>query len=188
MEGFESAKADRRRFLSAVVLVLLVGVLAPPVVNAAAKAISVKKVKQPVKVVDTKGGEIESTAIPPLGTSQGEGSSGALAVRTFAGGGGLIGAGNCGPGPNTLTVTANPDRKLTALIVTGSNAQINVAVGAPLNIPSITTLRTDATNENVFIGLGNGLTVTPAPLTFSCDSPFEPGSSSGDTQFVVLGQ
>lgn len=188
MEGFESAKADRRRFLSAMVLVLMVGVLAPPVVDAAAKAITVKKVKQPVKLADTKGGEIESTAIPPLGTSQSPGSSGALAVRTFAGGGGLIGAGNCGPGPTSVTVGANTDRKLTALIVTGSNAQINVEVGPPLNFASITTFRTDPTNEFAFIGLGNGLTVSPAPLIFSCDSPFEGGTSSPDTQFVILGQ
>jgi len=88
---FESARGERRRFMGAAVLVLMVGILAPPAVQAAAKAITVKKVKQAVKVVDTSGDEVESEAIPPLGTTQAPGSGGALAVRTYAGGGGLLG-------------------------------------------------------------------------------------------------
>jgi hypothetical protein len=186
MEGLDSARADRRRFLAAIVLVLMVGLLAPPVVQAAARATNVRAVKKPVKIADTKNGEIDSESIPPLGTSQAPGSSGAVAVRTFAGGGGLLGAGNCGAGPTSVNIAANTDRKITAIIITGSGALINVAVGAPLNIPSILTLRTTAGNSNTFIGLGNGLTVTPSPLTFSCTGPF--GASSADTQFVLLGQ
>jgi hypothetical protein len=182
MEGSDTARADRRRFFAAAALILMVGLLAPPVVQAAARAVNVKAVKKPVKISDTRGGDIDSDAIPPLGTSQAPGSSGAIAVRTFAGGGGLLGAGNCGPGPSSVTIGANPQRKVTALIVTGSDAAINVAVGAPLNIPSIATFRTSPTNENVFIGLGNGLSVTPAPLTFAC------AGASADTQFVLLGQ
>lgn len=43
---------------------------------------------------------------------------------------------------------------------------------------------TVSAGEEVFIGLGNGLTVVPSDLNFSCANP----SSGNDTKFVLLGQ
>lgn len=188
MDIFESARGERRRFMAAAVLVLMVGILAPPAVQAAAKAITVKRIKQAVKVGDTTGDPIESQAVPPLGTSQAPGSAGALAVRTFAGGGGLLGLGECtgapAPGP-TLTVGANPERKVTALIITSDGSGTGtVSVAAPAVLPNPLTVAdftVNASNPNEFIGLGNGLTVTPSDLVFTC-------SGGGNVKFAVLGQ
>jgi hypothetical protein len=177
----ESARGERRRFMAAAVLVLMVGILAPPAVNAAAKAIKVKVVKRPVKVVDTTGDPIESSAIPPMGSTQSPGSAGALAVRTFAGGGALLGAGVCG-GP-ALTLQPSTTSKVTAIIITGTDGIVDIqAPGLPGVPPGYQFLqfRVTADNPNVFVGLGNGLTVHPAPLQFTCTGP--------SARFVVLGQ
>lgn len=188
MDIFESARGEHRRFIGAAVLVLMVGILAPPAVSAAAKAITVKKVKQPVKVADTTGDKIDSQAIPPLGTSQAPGSEGALAVRTFAGGGGLLGLGECTPAPApgpSLTIGANPQRKVTALIITSDGSGTGtVSVAAPAVLPNPLTVAdftVNASNPNELIALGNGLTVTPSDLVFTC-------SGAGNVKFAVLGQ
>lgn len=190
MDIFESARGERRRFMAAAVLVLMVGILAPPAVQAAAKAITVKRIKQAVKVGDTTGDPIESQAVPPLGTSQAPGSAGALAVRTFAGGGGLIGLGDCNSGTpiaGSLTVAANPDRKVTAIIITGDDT-LDGAIGvqAPTIVPGgyrVVSFKVGA-GTNEFVGLGNGLTVTPSDLVFTCDTE----AAGNDTKFVLLGQ
>ena len=191
MDIFESARGERRRFMSAAVLVLMVGILAPPAVNAAAKAIKVKVVKKPVKVVDTTGSAIDSQAIPPLGTTQAPGSSGALAVRTYAGGGGLLGLGDCNTGTDpsigaSVNIAANPERKVTALLMTGDDVSPGVII---IQAPAVTgpypVLQfTVEPGEEVFIGLGNGLTITPSDLVFTCATP----GAGNDTKFVILGQ
>ncbi len=194
MDIFESAHGERRRFMAAAVLVLMVGILAPPAVQAAAKAITVKKVKQAVKVVDTSGDEIESEAIPPLGTTQAPGSDGALAVRTYAGGGGLLGLGDCNTANDpsiaaSLTVGANVDRKVTAIIITPDTVDTAaIAVTAPavtgLYPPLVFHTDPAVSLDAQFIGLGNGLTVTPSDLVFTCATT----GAGNDTKFVVLGQ
>lgn len=190
MDGHDSARADRRRFFSAVVLVLMVGILAPPVVEAAAKAITVKRVKQPVKITDTTGGAIDAEVVPPLGTSLAPGSSGAIAVRTFAGGGGLWGLGDCNTGtpvPGSFTVPAGSTNRVTAIIITGDDASdAAIGVQAPTVVPGgyrVVSFNAPA-GTNDFVGLGNGLTVSPSELVFSCDTP----GAGVDAKFVVLGQ
>ena len=88
------------------------------------------------------------------------------------------------PGP-TLTVGANPNRKVTALIITSDGSGTGqVSVAAPAVLPSPLTVvdfTVTAENPNEFIGLGNGLTVTPSDLVFTC-------SGAGNVKFAVLGQ
>jgi hypothetical protein len=179
--------------MAAAVLVLMVGILAPPAVQAAAKGIVVKNVKKPVKLADTTGDPLESQAIPPMGSTQSPGSAGALAVRTFAGGGALLGAAACAPASNQLTIQPGETKKVTAIIITGRGSQgVILDVQAP-GLPGVPPgykfleFRAGDSNPNVFIGLGNGLTVHPAPLQFTCNNQGTfPADGSG--QFVVLGQ
>ncbi len=178
----------RERFnavFAAIALAMVVVVLAPPVVKAATQKV---KVTNPVKVVALDGTEIESKAIPPMGLLQAEGSDGAVAVRNFAGGGGFLGAADCTDEtetsglPNEVEVS---NRIVTAIIVTGTDGVVTTtseAVGGG-ELPLL-NFRVNASNPNLFVGLGNGLTAT-APLLFTCTGE---GGGDGEANLVVLGQ
>jgi hypothetical protein len=160
-------------FLAAIVAGLLVMLVFAPLAEAAAKK---------VKIVDSNGDAIESEVIPDMGLLQAEGSSGAIATRTFAGGGGFLGAGDCtettADGRPNFIETSNSI--VTGILMTGTDATITVtsqAVGGG-QLPLI-KFRLTADNPNEFVGLGNGLTAT-APLRFTC--------AGTDADFVLLGQ
>ena len=168
----------RSSFLAAIAVGLMVMLLGAPMVEAAVRKV---RVQGQVKVADTNGDALESEVIEDMGLLQAEGSSGALAVRNFAGGGGFLGAGDC----TATTADGRPNFVevsnviVTGIIFTGTDAQIGVqstAVG-PIDLLKF---RVNANHPNEFIGLGNGLTAT-APLTFTC-------VDGGTGEFVVLGQ
>lgn len=177
----------RERFKAlagALALAVIVVVLAPPAVEAATQTV---RVKGKVKIADSLGATIESEPIAPMGILQAEGSDGALAVRTFAGGGGFLAAGDCtttqADGLSNAVDVSNVI--VTGIIMTGTGGRITVtsqAVGGG-QLPLL-RFRVNADNPNEFIGLGNGLTVT-APLTFTCTA--EDGGE-GNANFVLLGQ
>lgn len=184
MDLLEVTRRDKRRtFLSAVALAAIVAVLMPPVVQAAIQKV---KVQGTVKTADTTGDSIESEAIPPMGLLQAEGSDGALAVRTFGGGGGLLRAGDCtastepaqGPLPNTGTVSTSI---ITGIIITGTGTvRVSTDALSPgVQLP-LANFTVNANHPNEFVGLGNGLTVT-SPLTFT-------GVDGTACNWVVLGQ
>jgi hypothetical protein len=183
-----NAQVSRREkfkaLAGALALACIVVVLGPPAVQAATQAV---KVKGNVKIVGTDGTPIESEVIPPMGLLQAEGSDGALAVRTFAGGGGFLDAGDCTATtedglPNEVDIS---NSIITGIILTGTDGKIAVtsaAIGGG-TLPLV-DFRVNEANPNEFVGLGNGLTLT-APLTFSCTGE---GGGDGDANFVLLGQ
>jgi hypothetical protein len=177
-------RESRQTWFIAVIAIATLFIAGTPVVEAAVNA---TKIKGKVKVADSTGGTIDAKNVPDMGLLDAPGSNGALAVRNFAGGGGLLGTGDCteaaDPRPNSVTVPANANTVITAIIVTGTAA--NVAVSAPDLDPLIgpgpvVTFQANESNPNVFVGLGNGLTVTPSELVFTC--------TGGSGNFVILGQ
>jgi hypothetical protein len=173
-----SRREKSKSLLAAIAVGLLVMLVGAPVVEAATQKV---KVEGKVKIVDSDADNIESEVIEDMGLLQAEGSTGAVAVRNFAGGGGFLGAGDC----TATTADGRPNFVevsnviVTGIIFTGTDAQIGVqstAVG-PIDLLKF---RVNANHPNEFIGLGNGLTAT-APLKFTC-------VDGGTGEFVILGQ
>lgn len=188
MDLIDSGKRERRQsFVMALVLALVVSVLAAPVVEAA-----VTRIKGTVNIKDSSGDAIDSQATGALGLFQAEGSTGAIAVRNFAGGGGFLGAADCNGAtalPDTITLpSANGVGKIvTGVIVTGSDAsaavsseQVDSLFGVPANADfPVANITTTPENQTQTLSLGNGLTLT-APLKLKCNGT--------DGNIVVLGQ
>jgi hypothetical protein len=174
----------RQTWLIAIVAIAVLFVAGMPAVQAAVQKV---RVQGKAKVADSGGGTIDAKNLGDLGLLEAPGSNGAVAVRNFAGGGGLLGAGDCDaatPGrPDAVTVPASQDTIITAIIITGTDAAVGVRAPDldPLLGPGpIVTFRVDAGQSNEFVGLGNGLNVFPSELVFEC------AGTSG--QFVLLGQ
>lgn len=174
-----STREKRQTFFAAIALVLVVSVLAPPVVQAA-----VQRIRGTVtaKVKDSTGGAINSETIPAQGLTDVPGSSGAMDVRNFAGGAGLIGVADCGDGaaaPLANQVEISGGGVVTDMILTGTDGTISItstAVGGG-QVP-LSKFRVNADTPNVIVDLSNGLGVT-APLKLV--------TSGTDCNVVVLG-
>ncbi|HEU4480892.1 MAG TPA: hypothetical protein VFS18_03325 [Actinomycetota bacterium] len=188
MDLMEVSRRDKFRALFVALGIALVAVLiAPPVVEAATQNVRVKgkvTVKGgPVKTKASNGNVISSDAIADMGITDVPGTNGAVSVKTFAGGQGVLGLGDCAadaqhPLPETVTIPGQ--HVISALIITGDDGAVTLtseAIGAgqvPLSI-----FKVSANNPNETLALGNGLGVT-APLTFA--------GSGTDCRFVILGQ
>ena len=180
LDLLDTGKRERRSsFVIALVLAIAVSVMAAPVVEAA-----VTTIKGTVKVKDSTGDGIESEVIGPGGLFQTGGSTGALAVRTFAGGNAFMGAGDCTATPTatdplTNKVEVEGGNIVTGIIMTGEMTVTvtSNAVGAG-QLPLLNFKGTN-TNPNVFIGLGNGLELDDK-LILTC--------TAGSGNFVVVGQ
>lgn len=179
-----SAREKRQTFLSAIAIALAAFVVGAPVVEAAISRVKLAGGTATSKVKDSNGTTIESEAIDRMGLTLAEGSEGAIAVRNFAGGGGLLGAGDCtastepaqGPLPNTVTLSGG--NILTGIIITGTGTvRITTDALGPIPLANFTV---NAENPNEFVGLGNGLTIT-TPLHVT-------GVDGTACNFVLLGQ
>ncbi|MDQ4125318.1 MAG: hypothetical protein M3134_06945 [Actinomycetota bacterium] len=179
-----SAREKRQTFLSAIAIALAVFVLGAPVVEAAVSRVKLSGGTATAKVKDSNGSSIESEEIADMGLTDAPGSTGAVAVRNFAGGGGLLGAGDCtastepaqGPLPNTVTLGGG--NIVTGIIITGTGT-VRVTTDALGPIP-LANFAVNAENPNEFVGLGNGLTTT-TPLHFT-------GIDGTACNFVIIGQ
>lgn len=184
MDLLDSGKRERRQsFVLAFVAAIMISVMLAPTVEAAIQRV---KVRGAVKVKDTTGDAVESEAIGQAGLpAPTGGSSGALAVRTFAGGNQFLGAADCDAADpaagdifgNTLNVPGG--HMVTGLIITGE-ADIVVtsqAIGSG-QVPLL-TFQTTAQNPNEILTLDNGLELTDN-LRLTC--------TSGEAQFVAIGQ
>jgi hypothetical protein len=172
--------------LDPAVLGVTVFIVAPPVVQAAISRVKLAGGTATAKVKDSNGGEVESEAIGPMGLLQAEGSDGALAVRNYAGGGGLLGAGDCtastepAQGPLKNTVNISGGDIVTGIIITGTGTvRVTSAALGNHQLP-LANFTVNAENPNEFIGLGTGLTLT-SELRFT-------GVDGTACNFVVLGQ
>lgn len=190
----EIRREKRKTFLASIAAASVVMLIGAPIVQAATSTV---RVKGPVKIKDSTGLNIESEVVEPLGLLDAEGSGGAVAVRNFAGGGGLLGTGDCtaaagtatDPRPNTVTVNAGEDTIITGIIITGPDANVSVSapdLAAAIGPGPVNTFSTTAENPHIFIGLGTGLTVSPAKLVFKCTG--DDGSADGSGNFTILGQ
>lgn len=186
MDLMESARRERRStWVALIAVAAAIALLAPPAVEAATQKV---KVKGPVKIKDSSGDTINAATVPGMGLFDASGSSGALDVSVFAGGGGLLGTGDCDSNdtppsrPNEQTIPADPNTVITGFLLAGPDA--NLSVSAPSLDPiigpgAVITFHTTASNQNLVAALPTGLTVTPSELVFEC---------TGDGNFVILGQ
>jgi hypothetical protein len=188
-----SRREKRSSFLMAIAVGLMVMLVGAPVVQAAVQEV---KVKNAVKVKDSDGDNIQAEDVPDMGLLDVPGYEGALTVRNTAGGGGLLGTGDCTAAagqptdirPNTTTVAASADTVVTGIIITGSDAKVSVSapdLNSLIGPGPVVNFQTTAENQNVFIGLGNGLTVFPSELVFTCTGA---GGGDGSGNYVILGQ
>jgi hypothetical protein len=198
----ESARREKRQvFVAAMGIALAVMVLAPPIVQAAAQKVNivkskplvVKKVNDPVSIAN--GAAVQSRnlgAFGELSNQQGQFPTKAISVATTAGGGGFHGAAGCSnvAADNTVTVEAtepgSPPNIVTGIMMSSPSATpMTVTVTAPDVQPGpIIALRNSAEKPTEFIGLGNGLTVSPSDLVFQCPA----GAPVAGASFVILGQ
>lgn len=183
----EVARSDKfKALVGAIALAIGIAVLIPPAVEAATQKVktvkgSVSKVNGTVtsKLRDTAGGVINSKAIEAQGLFGATGSSGALDVRTFAGGNGFLGAGDCNGPALPPTATASGGSIVTGILITGT-ATITVSADAlPAPANPVLTFTTDAGNPNEAIALGNGIRATD-DIDFNC--------TAGTGNYVLIGQ
>lgn len=179
-----TGREKRQTFLSAIAIALAVFVIGAPVVEAAISRVKLAGGTATSKVKDSNGNTIESEPIADMGLTGAEATDGAIAVRNFAGGGGLLGAGDCtastepAQGPLSNTVTLSGGHVVTGIIITGTGT-VRITTDALGPIP-LANFVVNAQNPNEFVGLGNGLTVT-TPLHFT-------GIDGTACNFVILGQ
>jgi hypothetical protein len=182
IDVLEASRRDKRQaFVIALALATLMVILSAPVVEA-----QVRRIRGTVNVKDTNGDAIESEAIGQSGLpAPTGGSSGAIAVRTFAGGNSFLGAADCDPADpatgdpfgNVLNVPAG--HLVTGVIMTGDTTirVTSEAIGA--GQIGLLTFETNAQNPVETLALDNGLELTDN-LILTC--------TAGDGQFVAIGQ
>ena len=180
MDLFETSRREKRQsFVVALLIAAVVSVMAAPAVEAAL---------QTVKVKDSDGSAIDAKTVPPMGLFDAKGSNGAIAVRNFAGGGGFLGAIDCGTDPTepqSEEFVGQSGSIITGIIIGGTDAKATIFSDAVAGgaLP-LMRLRANAANPNEFVGLGNGLTLTDN-LTIRCAGE---SGANGDGQVIVLGQ
>ncbi len=167
-----------------VAIALAAFVVGAPVVEAAVSRVKLAGGTATSKIKDSGGGTIESEAVGPMGFLQAEGSDGAVAVRSFAGGGGLLGAGDCtastdpAQGPLQNVVTLSNGAVVTAIVITGTGTvRVTTEALGPIPLANFTV---NAENPNEVVGLGNGLTLT-SQTQFT-------GIDGTACNFMILGQ
>jgi hypothetical protein len=173
-----SAREKRSTFVKVIAGCLLAFIIAPPLAQAA-----VTTIKGTVKIKDSGGGTISASSIGAMGLFEAAGSSGAIDVRNFAGGGGVLGAADCTETTadgraNFVSVT---DAVVTGIIMTGTNATFTATAQA-FGAHALPLLKFQVTPENPseFVGLGNGLSIT-TELKITC-------TAGTDGLLIVVGQ
>lgn len=193
MDTAVSRREKMKALFGAIALATVIALLAPPIAQAAVQAV---RVKGAVKIKESTGDNLDAKDLGTLGELGAPGSDGALAVRTFAGGGGLLGTGDCTEAfgqptdvrPNTTIVEASQDTIITGIIIAGSDAKVSVTapdLDSIIGPGPVVNFQTTANDQNVFVGLGNGLSVYPSELVFKCTGA-DGGDGSGN--YVILGQ
>lgn len=187
MEKIQVSGRDKRHtFFAAIGIALTVFIVGAPVVEAAISRVKLAGGTANAKIKASNGSAIESESIGPMGLLQAEGSDGAIAVRNYAGGGGILGAGDCtastepAQGPLKNTVNISGGDIVTGVIVTGTGTvRVTSAALGNHQLP-LANFTVNAENPNEFVGLGTGLTLT-SQLRFT-------GIDGTACNFVVLGQ
>ena len=174
-----SGREKRSTFVKVLIACVLAAILAPPLAHAATT-----QVRGTVKIKDSGNGTVNASPVGTMGLFEAAGSTGALDVRTFGGGGGVLGAANCNPADDAVGLTdtvAVTDSIVTGIMVTGTDATFTATAQAFGNhaLPLL-NFSVDDTESNVFVGLGNGLTIT-TELRLKC-------TAGTNGNLVVFGQ
>lgn len=181
-----SRREKGRTLLRALAIAFAFFVVAPPVVEAAISRVKLAGGTATSKVKDSTGDPIESEAIGRMGLTQAEGSPGAIAVRNFAGGGGILGAGDCtastepAQGPLANTVTLSAGHVVTGIVITGTGTVRITSQALGENQVPLANFTVNAQNPNEFVGFSNGLSVT-SPTRFT-------GIDGTACNFMIVGQ
>lgn len=177
-----TAQEKRSTFVKIVIGCLIAFIIAPPLAQAAVQAV---RVKGAVKVKDSGGGVISASSIGNMGLFEAAGSSGAIDIRNFAGGGGVLGAADCNTAGDPLgqgigSSVSITNSIVTGLIMTGTDATFTATAQAFGNhaLPLLKWTLTPS-NAGEFVGLGNGLTIT-TELKITC--------AGTDGNLIVVGQ
>ena len=180
MKSHDPFEPDRRYTSSMVAIsLILTGVvlLATPVVQAAISA---------VRIRSSQGDPIESSPVRRMGLLDAKGSSGAVSVRTYSGGGGILGAGDCtastepAQGPLANVVEIGNGNVVTGLIITGTGTIRVTSQELGSNAVPLANFVVNSSNPNESIDLGNGLTAS-SQLRFT-------GIDGTACNFMVIGQ
>lgn len=185
-----SVRSTRKTWLIVVAGIAAIALIGAPVVQAATQSV---KVKGKVKIAGSSGQTISASPVADMGLLGAPGSDGAVDVRTFGGGGGFYGTGDCTADattsrPNTTTVPAAADNVITGILISGTDAKVTVRapdLDTIIGPFPVSNFRTDAATPNAAITLGNGLSVFPSELVFTCTG-WDGGVGSGD--YVIIGQ
>ena len=181
-----SRREKRQTLLSALAIALVLFVVAPPVVEAAISRVKLAGGTATAKIKDSGGATIESEPISRMGMTAADGSTGAMAVRNFAGGGGLLGAGDCtastdpAQGPLQNTVTLSGGHVVTGIIITGTGTVRITSQALGENQMPLANFTVNADNPNEFVGFSNGFSVN-TPMTFT-------GIDGTACNFLIVGQ
>lgn len=182
--GKSTRREKRQSFFVAIALAAVVMLVAAPVVQAAIQRVRVTNTvttKGQTKIKDSTGDAVNSEVVPPMGITSVPGSDGAMDVRVYAGGTGVLGVGDCsatGGAPNVVEVPGN--RVITAFIMTGAGAVTLTSDAVGGGVLPLNRFVTDANTPNFALSLPNGLGTT-APLKFT-------GTDGTTCQFTVLGE
>jgi len=162
-------RSVKKTALTILAILSAVVVLSAPIVQAQGSRV---RVTNTVKTADSDGSTIESEPIGEMGLLRAPGSDGALAVRNYPGGGGLLGAGDCtsstepqaGPLPNVVNVPGNSI--ITGVLVTGTGVvRITAAAVGNGQVP-LANVTVNSNHPNEVLALGTGLSATQ-PVTFT---------------------
>ena len=200
-----SRRDKRRTFVAVAGIGLALAVIAAPLATAGHGGHNIPVVVkgQPIGVkgaVQIRGSApansaLESENVPAMGLAAAEGSPGALAVRTYGGGGGFLGAADCtattADGLDNVVEVSNAI--ITGIIITGDNPGATAPDGLvrvtsdfvdPTGALSLSNFRVDAETPQTFVGLGNGLTATDE-IQFTGSAK---AGGPGSCKFIILGQ
>ena len=217
-----SRRDKRRTFVAVAGIGLALAVIAAPL----ASATHTRSHVGTVKIKSSTGGNILSKQVGDAGGAcpAGQvcngitpvpGSKGAVDVRLFAGGGGVLGAGNCGsPVVANRSVTVPAGEQVTGILFTGAfvpttpgqqdgpgamvaDARMRVfttAIQADFDGPgpdpaepvNLLDFHVDDQQRNIGLSLPNGIGTTH-PLTFACSGTANE-TAAGAGKFVILGQ
>lgn len=148
--------------IAAVLLLVTILTLGVPAVEAARQKVVLAGGSTTAKIKDSNGTAIESLPVPKSGVLRASGSGGAIAVREFAGGGGLLGVGDCtastepAQGPLQNFVELSGKTIITGILVTGTGTVRMTSSGIGSGQVPLANIVVNANHPNEFLSLEGG--------------------------------
>lgn len=185
----EITKVSRREkiqtLIVALVLAVVVFTFAAPAVQAVIQKVKLAGGFTSAKIQDSAGNDVMAEDIGQMGLNLAPGAVGTLGVRTFAGGGGVLGFGDCddidAEGVTRVSeIASGPDVRITGLYLTGTDATVSMTMPDIFGPNQLLRFRATADNPVVTVTSAFGLSVTPARIVFTC--------TGTEGEFVVVGQ